>query len=156
KIFQEQVLNLRKSKYESLKADREKMSASIIQTRREEREANRKLIFFLRCEEERQRRLHEEEEARKREEMERRKKEEAERKAKLDEIEEKERKRREEILGRSTRSTTPIAPPKPPPVEATQPPVAGKFVPSFKRMEASGGPPLETADRWSRLPPPVN
>ncbi|GER56979.1 eukaryotic translation initiation factor 3subunit A [Striga asiatica] len=163
KIFQERVLNLRKSKYESLKADREKMVASIIQTRKEEREANRKLIYFLRCEEERQKRLHEEEEARKREEMERRKKEEAERKAKLDEIaekqrqrerelEEKERQRREEILGRSTPSNTPIAPPKTtseqPPVEAAAPPAAGKYVPRFKRV-ASEGPPPETADKWS-------
>ncbi|CAA0841146.1 Eukaryotic translation initiation factor 3 subunit A [Striga hermonthica] len=137
KIFQEQVLNIRKSKYERLKADRGKMVADIIQTRKVECEANRKLIFFLRCEEERQKRLHEEEEARKRQEMERRKKEEAERKAKLDEIEEKERQRREEILGRSTRSTTPIAPPKttsePPPVEATPPPAVGKIVPKLQK-----------------------
>ncbi|GFQ00513.1 hypothetical protein PHJA_002195200 [Phtheirospermum japonicum] len=45
--------------------EREESLNQIIQSRKQEREANRKLIFFLRSEEERQKRLLEEEEARK-------------------------------------------------------------------------------------------
>ncbi|KAL0405093.1 UNVERIFIED_CONTAM: Eukaryotic translation initiation factor 3 subunit A [Sesamum latifolium] len=110
KIFQEKVLSRRKSEYDRLKEEREEKIHQVIQARKQERDAKRKMIYFLRSEEERQKRLREEEEARKLEEMERRKKEEAERKAKLDEIaekqrqrerelEEKERQWREEVLG---------------------------------------------------------
>ncbi|KAL7239738.1 hypothetical protein ACSBR2_005588 [Camellia fascicularis] len=111
--FQERVMNCRQEEYDRLRAEREERINQILQQRRQEREYKRKMLFYLRTEEERLRKLHEEEEARKREEAERKKKEEAERRAKLDEIaekqrqrerelEEKERARREALLGRST------------------------------------------------------
>ncbi|KAL0320099.1 UNVERIFIED_CONTAM: Eukaryotic translation initiation factor 3 subunit A [Sesamum radiatum] len=176
KIFQERVLSRRKSDYDRLKEEREEKIHQIIQTRKQERDAKRKMIYFLRSEEERQKRLREEEEARKLEEMERRKKEEAERKAKLDEIaekqrqrerelEEKERQWREEVLGRSSAvpsrtepssvarpvEAAPAAPAAAAAAAAAAAPSAGKYVPRFKRMAAEGGgqaPPPET-DRWS-------
>ncbi|KAK6145043.1 hypothetical protein DH2020_021863 [Rehmannia glutinosa] len=170
KIFQERVVYHRRAEYERLKEEREERINQIIQSRKQEREAKRKMIYFLRSEDERQQRLREEEEARKLEEMERRKKEDAERKAKLDEIaekqrqrerelEEKERQRREELLGRSTRTTEPSsAMTHPPPTEvapaasAAVPLSAGKYVPRFKRTAAAEGgaqaPPPET-DKWS-------
>ncbi|KAK6141225.1 hypothetical protein DH2020_025022 [Rehmannia glutinosa] len=166
KIFQERVLSRRRSDYDRLKEEREERVSQIIQSRKQEREAKRKLIFFLRSEEERQKRLREEEEARKLEEMERRKKEEAERKAKLDEIaekqrqrerelEEKERQRREELLGRSaavpSRTTEPPAVTQvaPAAAAAAAPSAAGKYVPRFKRMAAEAPPPPPETDRWS-------
>ncbi|XP_028076888.1 eukaryotic translation initiation factor 3 subunit A [Camellia sinensis] len=111
--FQERVMNCRQEEYDRLRAEREERINQILQQRRQEREYKRKMLFYLRTEEERLRKVHEEEEARKREEAERKKKEEAERRAKLDEIaekqrqrerelEEKERARREALLGRST------------------------------------------------------
>ncbi|KAK6144992.1 hypothetical protein DH2020_021812 [Rehmannia glutinosa] len=123
KIFQERVVYHRRAEYERLKEEREERINQIIQSRKQEREAKRKMIYFLReerinqiiqsrkqereakrkmiyflrSEDERQQRLREEEEARKLEEMERRKKEDAERKAKLDEIAEKQRQREREL-----------------------------------------------------------
>ncbi|KAL3650132.1 Eukaryotic translation initiation factor 3 subunit A [Castilleja foliolosa] len=170
-IFQERVLIRRRAEFDRTKAERELMISNVLLTRKEKREAQRKMIYFLKTEEERQKRLHEEEEARKLEEMARRKKEEAERKAKLDEIaekqrqrerelEEKEKQRRDELLGRSSASA--VAPPSDPaaaavtqhPVEASTAPAAstGKYVPRFKRggaAESSGtqAPPPEN-DRW--------
>lgn len=173
KIFQERVLSRRKSEYDRLKEEREEKIHQIIQARKQERDAKRKMIYFLRSEEERQKRLREEEEARKLEELERRKKEEAERKAKLDEIaekqrqrerelEEKERQWREEVLGRSaavpsrtepSSISRPVeaAPAAPAAAAAAAAPSTGKYVPRFKRVAAEGGgqaPPPET-DRWS-------
>ncbi|KAL8529031.1 hypothetical protein ACS0TY_006483 [Phlomoides rotata] len=168
--LQEKVLNRRRSEYDRHRQEREQTINNMILKRKEDRLTNRKIIYFLRTEEERQKRLHEEEEARKLEEMEKRKKEEAERKAKLDEIaekqrqrerelEEKERKWREEVLGKSAVPTRTTIDPAARPVEA--PPAAaapstGKYVPRFKRMAAEGAapvpaqtPPPET-DKWSR------
>ncbi|KAH6758031.1 eukaryotic translation initiation factor 3A [Perilla frutescens var. hirtella] len=172
-IFEERVVTRRSAEHDRLRQEREETISNIIQSRKEEREVKRKLIFFLRSEEERQRRLREEEEARKLEEMERRKKEEAERKAKLDEIaekqrqrerelEEKERQRREEILGRSAAA---VVPPRTTevsaPVEATPAAAAAAaaappravFVPRHRRVAAEGGggqaPPPPATDRWT-------
>ncbi|GFP90042.1 eukaryotic translation initiation factor 3 subunit a [Phtheirospermum japonicum] len=179
-IFQDRVLTRRRAEYDRITAERELRINNIILTRKEEREAKRKIIYFLRTEEEKQKRLREEEEARKLEEMERRKKEEAERKAKLDEIaekqrqrerelEEKEKQRRDELLGRSSASA--VAPPSDPPaaavtqrpVEASAAPAAstGKYVPRFKRGGAAEGGGAQAApptvnDRWrdDRRPAP--
>ncbi|KAL2457978.1 Eukaryotic translation initiation factor 3 subunit A [Abeliophyllum distichum] len=169
-LFQGSVVSRRKTEFNRLKEEREERINQIIQSRKQEREAKRKMIYYLRSEEERQKRLLEEEEERKREEMERRKKEEAERKAKLDEIaekqrqrerelEEKERQRREELLGRSNavpaRHTEPSAMARTVEVAPVAPASAaaspGKYVPRFKRTAAESGgqaPPPET-DKWT-------
>lgn len=97
KIFQEKVMSRRQSEFERLRQEREEHIQQIRQARRQEREAKRKMIFYLRSEEERLNRLREEEESRKREEAERKRKEEAERKAKLDEIAERQRQREREL-----------------------------------------------------------
>uniref|UniRef100_A0A5B6YHL3 Eukaryotic translation initiation factor 3 subunit A n=1 Tax=Davidia involucrata TaxID=16924 RepID=A0A5B6YHL3_DAVIN len=110
--FQERVIKQREAECNRLRAESDERINQILQKRRQEREFKRKMLFYLRSEEERLKKLHEEEEARKREEAERRRKEEAEHKAKLDEIaekqrkrelelEERERQRREALLGRS-------------------------------------------------------
>ncbi|KAL6564794.1 Eukaryotic translation initiation factor 3 subunit A [Orobanche minor] len=169
-IFQDSVLNRRRARYGGLMQEKELMLSNIIQSRKKEREAKRKMIYFLRTEEERQKRLHKEEEARKLEaefaikletcpphilgcqvEMERRKKEEAERKAKLDEIAEKQRQRereleekgrqwKEEILAKSSAS------PSRTDVSAAAPSAqpTGKYVPRFKRAAADSGGPVPT------------
>ncbi|OAY42365.1 eukaryotic translation initiation factor 3 subunit A [Manihot esculenta] len=170
-IFQERVMSRRQTEFDRLRAEREERINQIIQARKQEREAKRKKIFYVRTEEERLRKLHEEEEARKHEEAERRRKEEAERKAKLDEIaekqrqrerelEEKEKLRREALLGRTTDgparpSELPAgsrpdlgaaAAPAPAPAAA---PSSGKYVPRFRReKDISGQAPLDS-DRWS-------
>ncbi|KAL3652093.1 Eukaryotic translation initiation factor 3 subunit A [Castilleja foliolosa] len=168
-IFQDRVLTRRKAEFDRVTAERELRIHNIILARKEEREAKKKMIYFLKTEEEKQKRLREEEEARKLEEMERRKKEDAERKAKLGEIaekqrqrerelEEKEKQRRDELLGRSLAPA--VAPPVAAtmtqrPIEASTAPAAstGKYVPRFKRgggaAEGSGAqaPPPEN-DRW--------
>ncbi|KAL1550319.1 Eukaryotic translation initiation factor 3 subunit A [Salvia divinorum] len=181
-IFQERLLNCRKAERDRLRQETEERISNIIQSRKEEREAKRKFIYFLRTEEERQKRLREEEEARKLEEMERRKKEEAERKAKLDEIaekqrqreremEEKERQRREEILGRPAAAVLPKtdlssahpveAPPTAVPAAAAAAATPGpaKFVPRFRRAPTEVGQALPPAtDKWSsgnRTEPPA-
>ncbi|KAG8364469.1 hypothetical protein BUALT_Bualt18G0000600 [Buddleja alternifolia] len=172
KIFQERVLSHRRAEYDRLREEREERINLIIQSRKQEREAKRKMTYFLRSEEERQKRLREEEEARKLEEMERRKKEEAERKAKLDEIaekqrqrerelEEKERQWRDEVLGRpaAVPSRTEPSAMTPPPVEvapaapaaAAAPSGGEKYVPRHKRMAAaeSGAQAPPETDKWS-------
>lgn len=63
-MFEERVLNCRKAERDRLRQEREETISNIIQSRKQERETKRKLIYFLRSEEERQRRLREEEEAR--------------------------------------------------------------------------------------------
>lgn len=60
-------MNRRRAEYDRLRADREERLNQILHQRRQEREYQRKIIFYVRMEEERLRRLHEEEEARKRE-----------------------------------------------------------------------------------------
>ncbi|KAL2485245.1 Eukaryotic translation initiation factor 3 subunit A [Abeliophyllum distichum] len=173
-LFQERVVSRREAEFNRLEKEREERINQIIQSRKQEREAKRKFIYYLRCEEERQTRLREEEEARKREEMERRKREEAERKAKLDEIaekqrqrerelEEKERQRREELLGKPSSGPSRLADPSAMsrPVEAaptaTAPaaaaaaPTSGKYVPRFKRVAAEERgvqPPPAENDWW--------
>ncbi|KAL6516333.1 Eukaryotic translation initiation factor 3 subunit A [Orobanche gracilis] len=175
-IFQDIVLNRRRARYGGLMQARELMLSNIIQSRKKEREAKRKMIYFLKTEEEKQKRLHKEEEARKLEEMERRKKEEAERKAKLDEIAEKQRQRereleekgrqwKEEILAKSSASPLrtdvsaahPVhAPPAAPAAAAPSAQSTGKYVPRFKRVAADSGGPVPTpaqtpteTDKWS-------
>lgn len=69
KIFQEKVMSRRQSEFERLRQEREEHIQQIRQARRQEREAKRKMIFYLRSEEERLNRLREEEESRKREGM---------------------------------------------------------------------------------------
>ncbi|NP_001311594.1 eukaryotic translation initiation factor 3 subunit A [Nicotiana tabacum] len=175
RILQEKVVSSREAEFTRMKRERQERISQIIQSRKQEREARRKMIFFLRSEEERQKRLQEEEEARKREEAERRKKEEAERQAKLDEIaekqrrrmlelEEKEKREREEILRKSTAVLPkPAEPPtlgRPaelggaapiPAAAATAPtPGPGKYVPKHLRTKMDGAgqaPPPET-DKW--------
>lgn len=172
-IFQERVMNRRQAEYSRLRAEREERISQIIQSRKQEREAKRKMLFYLRSEEERMKKAREEEEARKREEAERRRKEEAERRAKLDEIaekqrqrerelEEKEKLRREALLGRPTE--VPPKPSEPPtggrPLEpgsaapaaaaAAAAPASGKYVPKFRRERGESAvqvPPPEP-DRW--------
>uniref|UniRef100_A0A803MT85 Uncharacterized protein n=1 Tax=Chenopodium quinoa TaxID=63459 RepID=A0A803MT85_CHEQI len=97
KIFQERVVGRRQSEFERLRQEREEHFRQIREARKQERVAQRKMLFYLRSEEERLNRLREEEEARKREEAERRRKEDAERQAKLDEIAEKQRQREREL-----------------------------------------------------------
>ncbi|KAK6915640.1 Proteasome component (PCI) domain, partial [Dillenia turbinata] len=112
-MFQERITKRRQEEYNRLKAEREERINQELRSRKHDREMKRKILFYLRTEEERQKRKQEEEEARKHEEDERRKKEEAEKRAKLDEIaekqrqrerelEEKERLRRESVLWRSS------------------------------------------------------
>ncbi|KAJ4950931.1 hypothetical protein NE237_027763 [Protea cynaroides] len=168
KIFQEKIVSRREFEINNLKREKEERIKQILQARKQERETRRKLIFYLRSEEERLNKLREEEEARKREAEERRKKEEAERKAKLDEIaekqrqrerelEEKERLRREALLAGSVeppvrlaespirvRQTEPVAA-----AAAAAAPSPGKYVPRFKREGSAVAPPTET-DRWGK------
>ncbi|KAF8396847.1 hypothetical protein HHK36_018482 [Tetracentron sinense] len=164
-IFQERVISRRKAEFNRLNKEREERISQLIAVRSRERETKRKMIFYLRSEEERLKKLHEEEEARKHEEAERRKREDAERKAKLDEIadrqrqrdkelEEKERLNKEALLGRS--AEVPPRPAEPPAgdhlpetVAAAAAPTPGKYVPKFRRerTESSG---LAAPDRWGR------
>ncbi|CAH9069447.1 unnamed protein product [Cuscuta europaea] len=168
--FQARVVSHREAEHSRMRREREERINQIIQARKQEREAKRKMIFFLKSEEERLNKLREEEEARKCEETERRKKEEAERKAKLDEmaekqrqreleLEEKERKRKEELLGKSV--AVPARPieslarpqevgPTAPAAAAAVPAPTNKYVPKFKQRMVEGAaqaPPAET-DRW--------
>ncbi|KAM7481730.1 hypothetical protein LguiB_006313 [Lonicera macranthoides] len=173
--FAERVMERRRAEFERMRTEREQRISTILQTRREEREIKRKMIFYLNVEEERQRQLREEEEARKREEAERRKKEEAERRAKLDEIaekqrqrerelEERERLRKEAILGKSTESLArpselPGGASRLPELSATPGAAAaataapssstGKYVPKFRRSgseSSSQAPELDRRD----------
>ncbi|KZV27698.1 eukaryotic translation initiation factor 3 subunit A-like, partial [Dorcoceras hygrometricum] len=157
-ILQEKVFSQRRAEYKRLKEEKEEGINQIIRSRKQEREAKRKMIYYLRSEEEKPKRLQDEEEARKLEEMERRKKEDAERKAKLDEIaekqrqrelelEEKENKRREELLGRSSMFSkaetsalnypADATPAVPVAVDAASSPA--KYVPKFRKMAAEFG-----------------
>ncbi|KAH9755402.1 eukaryotic translation initiation factor 3 subunit A [Citrus sinensis] len=175
-IFQERVLNRRRVEVDRRKVEREERISLIIKARKQEREAKRKKIFYVRTEEEKIKRLREEEEARKREEAEKRKKEEAERQAKLDELaekqrqrerelDEKERLRKEAILGRSSDGASK---PFEPPVRTSEPgsaapaaaaaaaaPTSGKYIPRHLRakMEGAGvggqSAPPQSEERWA-------
>ncbi|XP_051124067.1 eukaryotic translation initiation factor 3 subunit A-like [Andrographis paniculata] len=166
--FQERAIQGRKDEHKRMKAEREKRFQKVILGWKQEREEKRKLVFYLRSEEERQRKLHEEEKARKREEEEKRKKEEMDRKAKLDEIaekqrqrerelEERERQRREAILGRSSLSSSTdkdkenplLLQPENGAAAAATTTGGGKYVPKFKQrlgMSPSSG--KVEGDRW--------
>eukprot|EP00268_Persea_americana_P000327 TRINITY_DN1011_c0_g1_i2.p1 TRINITY_DN1011_c0_g1~~TRINITY_DN1011_c0_g1_i2.p1 ORF type:complete len:963 (+),score=228.16 TRINITY_DN1011_c0_g1_i2:352-3240(+) len=170
-MFQNKIVKRREDEYNKLKKETEEKIKNLINARREERERLRKMIFYLQTEEERLTKLREEEEARKHEEAERRKKEEAERKAKLDEIaerqrqrekelEEKERLRKESLLGRSldmplqqvdhangARPSEPVAD-----AASAAAPASGKYVPKFLRgrTEGPGVAPPPEPDRWGR------
>lgn len=66
-IFQERVMSRRQAEFDRRRVEREEQINQLIQARKQEREALRKKIFYVRSEEERQRKLREEEEACKRE-----------------------------------------------------------------------------------------
>lgn len=61
------MLNRRRVEVDRRKVEREERISLIIKARKQEREAKRKKIFYIRTEEEKIKRLREEEEARKRE-----------------------------------------------------------------------------------------
>ncbi|XP_077222344.1 eukaryotic translation initiation factor 3 subunit A-like [Tasmannia lanceolata] len=168
-IFQKTIVSRREAEYCRLKKEREDRISQLMETQRREREIKRKMVFYIKAEEERLAKLQEEEETRQREEAERRRKEEVERKAKLDEIaerqrqrekelEEKERLRREALMGRSSEPPPRVAEPAiaARPAEAiaataSAAPTAGKYVPRFRREKVENGaaPPPEP-DRWGR------
>ncbi|KAG4189123.1 hypothetical protein ERO13_A08G207600v2 [Gossypium hirsutum] len=174
-IFQESVISRRQAEFDQRRVEREERIKQIIQARKQERDIKRKKIFYVRSEEERIKKMRKEEEACKREEAERRRKEEAEHKAKMDEIaekqrqrerelEEKERLRREALLGRApegisrpselpagSRTTEPVVAT---PAAAAAAPTTGKYVPKFRlRPESSGPAPPSEPDRWGKPAP---
>ena len=67
KEFQERVENRRKLEFNRMKAEREERLSQVLKARKEERDIKRKMLYYLKTEEERINRLREEEEARKRE-----------------------------------------------------------------------------------------
>nr|XP_043635306.1 eukaryotic translation initiation factor 3 subunit A-like [Erigeron canadensis] len=171
--FQERVVNRRQAEYNRMKADREERISQIVRARKEERDIKRKMLFYVKTEEERLNRLREEEEARKREEAERRKKEEAVHRAKMDEIAERQRKREQELEERERlrkeailRGTPFDGPTKPEIPAAAAPPVAApaasvaaaagqaggsKYVPpKFRRsgLTEPVAPPPAQSDKW--------
>lgn len=178
RIFHERVVSGRQVEFDRTRKEREERIRQIRQARKQEREAKRKMIYFLRKEEERLNKLREEEEARKREEAERKRREEAERKAKLDEIaekqrqrerelEEKERLRRQQLLAGEP-PARPVEPPfaRPHPEAAAPPaavapaaaagPVPGKYVPRHLRekVAAAAPAPAESPAAGLGAPPP--
>ncbi|XP_021839380.1 eukaryotic translation initiation factor 3 subunit A [Spinacia oleracea] len=170
RIFQESLMSHRQSEFERLRKEREEHFHQIRLARKQERLAKRKMIFYLRSEEERLNKLREEEEARKLEESERRRKEESERQAKLDEmaekqrqreqeLEEKEKLRRHQILaGEAARSSeTPLARPQAEAIPAaaaataaaaSAAPAPTKYVPRHLREKPAGSAPAPATDRW--------
>ncbi|PKU82417.1 Eukaryotic translation initiation factor 3 subunit A [Dendrobium catenatum] len=169
-IFQRRIEDQRDAEYNRLKKEREDKFNQQISMRKLDREIKRKLLFYIKSEEERLTKLHEEEEAKKLEEAERRKREEAERKAKLDEIAEKQRQRERELdekerlrkeallargnepLPRSADSVITPRPAEPLTATATAAPSTTKYVPRFRREKPEGAaaaPPPEQ-DRWGR------
>lgn len=68
-MFQNKIVQRREEEYNKLKKEREEKIKNLINARRAERDRLRKMIFYLRTEEERLTKLQEEEEARKREGM---------------------------------------------------------------------------------------
>ncbi|KAG6518945.1 hypothetical protein ZIOFF_022431 [Zingiber officinale] len=174
-IFQHKVVIRRETEHNQLKKERDDKINQIVTMRKRDREIKRKLLYYLKSEEDRMTRQQEEEEARKREEEERRKKEDAERKAKLDaiaerqrqrekELEEKERLRREALRKPTEplpQPTDPASAPEPARVvaaEAAAPasaaPATGRYVPRFIREKSEGQRAAAAAspepDRWGR------
>ncbi|XP_008809196.2 eukaryotic translation initiation factor 3 subunit A-like [Phoenix dactylifera] len=163
-IFQDRIVSCREAEYNRLKKEREDRINQLVAMRKREREIKRKLLFYIKSEEERLTKLREEEEARKHEEEERRKKEEAERKAKLDaiaerqrqrerELEEKERLRRESLLVRTaeppSRPADAVSGLRPSePIAAAS--SAGKYVPKFRQRADSLQAAPPEPDRWGR------
>lgn len=143
-VFQNKLVGRREEEFNRLKKEREDKINQLIATRKRERDTKRKLLFYLKTEEERRDRLREEEEARKQEEAERKKKEEAERKAKLDEIAERQRKREMELEEKKERqrrevllraSAEPLGPKSPEPTAV--PPAAAAPVPASAAATAA-------------------
>ena len=66
-IFQQKIVDHRELEYNRLKKEKEDRINQIVAARKHEREMKRKMLFYLKSEEERLTRLREEEEARKRE-----------------------------------------------------------------------------------------
>lgn len=66
-IFQERVTSLRQVEYDRRRVERENQIQQMLLTRKQDREAMRKTMFFVQNEEEKQRKMEEEEEAHKRE-----------------------------------------------------------------------------------------
>ncbi|XP_042520473.1 eukaryotic translation initiation factor 3 subunit A-like [Macadamia integrifolia] len=174
-IFQERIVSHREAEFNKIKREKEERIGKLLQLKKQEREAKRKLIFYLKSEEERLIKLEEEEAARKLEEVERRKKEEAERLAKLNEIAEKQRKREKELeekerlmKGRPAEPPTrpaehPAGSPQPEPIAVATAAASstGKYVPKFMRakQEGSGVAPPPEPDRWGKQddrPPHAN
>ncbi|KAK8941301.1 Eukaryotic translation initiation factor 3 subunit A [Platanthera zijinensis] len=177
-ILQKKIESRRDSEYKRLNKEREEWLNQQLSMRKRDREIKRKLLFYIKSEEERLAKLREEEEARKLEEAERRVREEAERKAKLDEIaekqrqreielDEKERLRKENLLGRgsepplrrpsdSTLAPRPAEPSLAAPAAAAAP-ATDKYVPKFRRGgAAAAAAPPPASDRWGKsdsLPP---
>ncbi|XP_042381285.1 eukaryotic translation initiation factor 3 subunit A-like [Zingiber officinale] len=166
-IFQQRIVSHREAEHNRLKTEREDKIKQIVTMRKHERAMKRKLLYYLKSEEERLTREREAEETRKREEEETRKKEEAERKAKLDaiaekqrqrerELEEKEQLRRESLLRKQEPLPRPTDPAPGPLSSESLPasPAAGKYVPRFLRERSEGQKTAPTLapepDRWSR------
>ncbi|XP_074311613.1 eukaryotic translation initiation factor 3 subunit A-like [Silene latifolia] len=169
--FQERVVSQRRAEYARTRQEREEYIGQILLERKQEREAKRKMIYYLKTEEERLNKLKEEEEARKNEEKERKKKEDAERQAKLDaiaakqrqkelEIEEKKRKEKEQLLAGDLpiRPSETLSRPQAeaPPASTAPAPAPGRYVPRHLRgnVEAAPARPTPAAapegDRWGR------
>ncbi|KAG0494504.1 hypothetical protein HPP92_005498 [Vanilla planifolia] len=170
-ILQKRIEDHRHSEYKRLKKeadDRINLQKSL---KKREIEIKRKLLFYIKSEEERLAKLREEEEARKHEEEERRKRKKLSEKAKLDEmaerqrqrdreLEEKERMRRETLPGKTadplSRPATTVTAPRPmEPVAVAAAtsatataPVPGKYVPKFRREGAASTNPSPEPDRW--------
>ena len=66
-IFQDRIVSHREEEYNRLKKEREDRINQLAAMRKREREIKRKLLFYIKSEEERLTKLREEEEARKRE-----------------------------------------------------------------------------------------
>ncbi|KAK9691948.1 hypothetical protein RND81_09G230900 [Saponaria officinalis] len=169
-IFQERVVSRRQAEFARMRQEREEHIGQILRERKQEREAKRKMIFYLKTEEERLNKIKQEEEAREREEKERKKKEDAERQAKLDaiaakqrqkelEIEEKKRREKEQLLAGElpARPSEPLSRPQAeaPAAPASSAPAPGRYVPRHLRgnAEAAAAPrqaPASETDRWGR------
>lgn len=67
RVFKDKVISRRQAEYEQLRKEREEGITQILKAKKQERETRRKIIFYLRSEEEKADRIREEEEGRKRE-----------------------------------------------------------------------------------------
>ena len=67
RILQEKIVNRRQAEFERWRQEREEHIRVILLERKQERETKRKMLFFLKAEEERLNKLREDEEIRKRE-----------------------------------------------------------------------------------------